>query len=311
MKTRNKLIQIFIILLITITFFLTTIYWVYSGRIVSPRFHTLENDKKRLGIFSYTDFGYSKPEEFSLSLQKTKLNGWIFLGKETSRCGVIVHHGFRGTRWGSLIYGSIFYPRCHVLVYDSRAHGNSEGEYTTLGAREKEDLIAISRWFMKQYHLQPKELILIGESMGAASVLLAESIHPGLIIADSPYSSFREIILERAQKKFDFAQALLVWPVMALAKWRAGFSDNDVNISKSLRNSRTPTIIYHSGTDTFTSPIHSRNIFLSIPHKNKLLFFTDWGAKHARSLHTNRKKYIEVLNRACQNRNFFLACLAK
>lgn len=80
----------------------------------------------------------------------------------------------------------------HFCSFDFSGSGRSDGEYTTFGLREQDDVNAIigSLDVTRQY----SRYILWGRSMGGAAIVLSQSrnLHPKVqcIILDSPFSSF-------------------------------------------------------------------------------------------------------------------------
>ena len=282
------------------------IVWFFSSKIINPEVRTLEEDRQKLGFKSYSDFGYDKPEEIEIVSGDLTLRGWFFKsGKQNSNCAVIAHHGFTSTRMGGLIYGSLFYPACSILVYDARAHGESDGNFITYGYYEKQDLKIVFEWLKKKTGLPASAMILIGESMGAAVILQAAGdLNPGLIIADSSYSDLTRIVEERADILYGWLASVFLDSAIMISESRAGFDFSRVSPLVSVEGLKSKVILIHSADDHYTSPLHSRDIFLAIPHDQKMVFFSDWGAKHARSLHSNEPRYRAAIKSAMTKLNF-------
>lgn len=58
-----------------------------------------------------------------------------------------------------------------ILMYDSRAHGESGGNQVTLGQLESQDLLQIVS-FVKQQGYAPHHIAIIADSLGAISTML-------------------------------------------------------------------------------------------------------------------------------------------
>src|SRR4029079_13698072 len=74
-----------------------------------------------------------------------------------------------------------------VIAYDSRAHGEAEGDACTYGYYEKRDLERVLD------RVEAKPIVVMGFSMGAAVALQAGAVDPRLtaVVAGSPFSALR------------------------------------------------------------------------------------------------------------------------
>lgn len=171
---------------------------------------------------------------------------------------IILFHGYRSMSrvdFGSVIrvYMDEGYS---VLLIDQRAHGKSEGKYIGFGALERMDVPVWVDYVEKTF--APKHIVLDGISMGAATVLMASSMDLGdkvrCIIADSAFSSPREIIANVAKKTYHVpehpAVDLIGWYAKKLAKY-------DINLSSEefVKQSRYPILFVHGKADSFV-PCH-------------------------------------------------------
>ena len=123
------------------------------------------------------------------------LKGWLFHANGARR-GLIVHlHGVADNRGSGVGIAQRFVPKGYdVFTYDSRAHGESEGEECRYGFYEKRDL---SRALDA---IRAEEAVLFGSSLGAAVALqaAAEDRRVRGVIAQSPFSDLETIARERA-----------------------------------------------------------------------------------------------------------------
>ena len=163
-------------------------------------------------------------------------------------------HGYRGTAERDMCGGFQLARAAgqNVLLIDQRAHGKSEGHSITFGIREKFDVCDWVCWARERFGAETK-ILLYGVSMGAATVLLASPLLEGQlcgVVADSPYSSPREII-EKVSRDEGFPPRL-AWPVIALgARIFGGFSPAGGNVADAVRQSSVPILIIHGEDDRF------------------------------------------------------------
>jgi len=83
-------------------------------------------------------------------------------------------------------------------------------------------------------------------------------------IAESPFSSFRDIGVGRVSGQFGgvpLLPAMLVGTSFQYARLRFGVDLNDVSPEEALKNSRTPLLLIHGTADSNIPIEHSRRLF--------------------------------------------------
>lgn len=168
-----------IILLALILFF--AFVFVVAYKMVTPPREITNWTPKDVGI-DYEDV--TIPTSDGLKLK----GWWIDRGSEKT---VIPLHGYTSSRWGFYItpmIESLAKNGYNVLAFDFRAHGESEGKYTTVGDKELIDLISAIDWLKKEKSSGAKRIGLVGYSMGAMVAIraLAEDERVCCAVADSP-----------------------------------------------------------------------------------------------------------------------------
>jgi fermentation-respiration switch protein FrsA (DUF1100 family) len=61
----------------------------------------------------------------------------------------------------------------NVLIFDFRAHGESGGQFTTFGDRERRDVLGAVRWVRAQHAGDAEKIYGVGASLGAAALIAA------------------------------------------------------------------------------------------------------------------------------------------
>ena len=135
----------------------------------------------------------------------------------------------------------------NLLLFDFRYLGESEGTYSTVGAKEVEDLLAAIR-FLKTRGIE--EVGVWGFSMGGAVGLMTIDKAPEIraVVSESSYASLTEMALQL------FRVPLLNYPIAYLigfwTKLFLGIDVRDVSPAEKIRNTTVPILITHSSTDT-------------------------------------------------------------
>ncbi|MHC1739534.1 MAG: alpha/beta hydrolase [Anaerolineaceae bacterium] len=146
------------------------------------------------------DLGLSSEEIQFRTKDGITLKGLWIPSKDSSHT-IIFLHGYRGTYDPDLKYVPAFHQHgFNVLVFNFRAHGNSGGHYTTLGALEIRDCLAAIEYACNRGSLV---IGLMGFSMGGRVALLTAPSSPkvnALISDGGPASlstAFRSDIMHR------------------------------------------------------------------------------------------------------------------
>ncbi len=222
-------------------------------------------------------------EEVSIkSGDRLKLCGKLYVQHENAPLQILVH-GYRGNACYDFSGGlpHALKTGCNALLIDQRAHGASEGKWTTLGIIERRDLV---KWinFANERFGEETPIILSGISMGAATVLMASNLNLPKnvkgIIADSPYTSPYEII-----KKVLKDRHRPVFPIMPMLSLGTalfcGFGLDDANVISAVRQTLIPILLIHGEDDRLVPCEMSRKIYPFIGTKRKRLV-TVPGAGH-------------------------------
>lgn len=119
-----------------------------------------------------------------------RLSGWWMPSPE-SRGTVVFLHGYTASKSQSLAVAPFLLDAGYsVLAFDFRAHGDSEGAYTTVGLVEAEDVRSAVAYLEGRADVDPARIALFGWSMGAAAALNAARDLPEVraVIADSGFA---------------------------------------------------------------------------------------------------------------------------
>ncbi|KRE51902.1 alpha/beta hydrolase [Paenibacillus sp. Soil724D2] len=147
----------------------------------------------------------ASPDEYGLHMENitfpsrsrdVQLDGWFlkspFAPTDAIPMTVIMSHGYAGTRLEKglpalALAKSIVEAGYHVLMFDFRNSGKSEGEITTVGFLEKQDVLGAIDWVQER---QPSKISLIGFSMGGSTSILAAAEERAVlgVITDSAFS---------------------------------------------------------------------------------------------------------------------------
>jgi len=201
------------------------------------------------------------------------LKGWMIAPLRTNGNTVVVFHGLGGNRLGMIGYGELLLAHGFVvLLPDARAHGASGGTLATYGLLERND---IRQWsdFLRSKTMAGC-VYGMGESMGAAQLLqsLAAGAQFCAVVAESPFSNFREIAYDRMGQPFHLGPWVgrtILRPVVEAAflraQWKYGLNLQQVSPEEALAKTHIPILLIHGQIDSNIPVRHSRRIHLHDP----------------------------------------------
>ena len=177
---------------------------------------------------------------------------------------VLLCHGYKGSGFGDFAYTAKFLHEngCRLLFIDQRCGGQSEGKYITFGAKEQWD---VQQWayYIAKRNKEKLPVYLYGESMGAASVLMASGHKlpkevKGLI-ADCGFRSMKGQLQDIAAGWFHLNRVdLLLLRVDLFCRLLGGFRMKDADTTNAMKTNKRPVLFFHGGKDSYVRPENTR-----------------------------------------------------
>ena len=207
------------------------------------------------------------------------LEGWYIRTTDSLPKGtVILFHGHGGSKSGVLCEAEGFRTLgYHTLLVDFRAHGNSEGNTSTIGYTEAEDVQLAYEYILKEK--KDSNIILWGISMGAAAITKAVNDYallPKKIILEMPYAS----ILQAAEGRI----RMMGVPPEPLARFitfwggvEHGFWAFDMKPFEFVKNINSPVLIQWGEKDNRVTRKEIDMIYSNIPVSKKLVTYSNSG----------------------------------
>ncbi len=197
---------------------------------------------------------------------------WLHPSMPNGSC-VIVLHGIADSRAGSAGFAPMFVTQGYaVLVPDSRAHGESGGEFVTYGLLEKYDVIHWAHWMTGQ---GCRKVYGLGESLGASILIQAAAVDPvfAAIVAECPFADLREMAEYRVRQFLRLPNfigtpvaKMVVTSGMFYANLVDGLDFRQVSPVRSISRTSTPILLIHGLDDSRTPPSQSQRLAAANPH---------------------------------------------
>ena len=228
-----------------------------------------------------TDFNVRAPDG-------VELRGWKVRPPSPNDDWVLLFHGVSDNRTGVLGAAEILLRHGYsVVMMDSRAHGESDGDMATYGWKERYDTVGITNALYATEKVS--HLYALGVSMGAAIALQSAAVESRIegVIAEDPLSNLREVSYDYTGLHWSpllgetlFRPAAMTG-MAALAK-AGGFNPDDVSPEKAVAARPFPILLI-CGTRDRTIPCrHAERIYRAARGPKELWIVQ--GAGHASAL---------------------------
>lgn len=217
---RHRTLKKWLLLLLTLVLLTPPLYVAGGAAIlsvsISPKRKAYDGDPLAAGVGAV-------PIQFQSATDDLTLKGFYLPGQKPQ--AIIMLHGLDGASWRG------YHPKLareyqqhgyHVLLYDMRGHGQSEGDALGLGWREGHDVKGAIQLLMDK-GIQPGNIGIHGSSYGGGTALIATSVNPevGAVVADCPFADFRLLINQELTRRTGFG-ALFSPAVVWVAHWQYG-----------------------------------------------------------------------------------------
>jgi alpha-beta hydrolase superfamily lysophospholipase len=215
-------------------------------------------------------------QETTVAGEGLNLTGWRCRATAGRRGTVVYLHGVGDNRTSGTGVVERFGRRgFDVVAYDSRAHGESEGEACTYGFFEKHDL------HRALDTVGPGPIVLVGTSLGGAVALqeAARDARVTAVVAVETFSDLRTVATERAP--FFFTSGVIE-RAFQLAEQEGGFRVDEVSPVVAAAGINVPVLLIHGTADSDTLPEHSRRVLAALAGPKRLILVP--GARHNEAL---------------------------
>jgi uncharacterized protein len=248
-----------------------------------PRFQTDDNPKR---------YGLEYEAVSFLTSDGLTLRGWFIPAASASlepsgkgemawnTCAtILVGHGYPFDKANILRHALFLHPRFHLLLFDFRYFGESDGGYTTAGLLETRDVHAAIDYVKSRDDVNPDRIGAMGFSMSASAFILTRHPDVKAIVADSPYATLEGVIA----RQFFFLPGFTKWPLVSMTRLYAwlflGVRVSDAAPAEVVRDLNTPLLIIHGDADSQIPLEHSQSIYTNADPDRTQLWIVP-GADH-------------------------------
>jgi uncharacterized protein len=261
---------------------------IYRREYTPEQTHKMENDR------NYLEATYgAEPITFPTSDGLT-LAG-LFIQRPNAKRVILMCHGYYLSKEYMKRYVALF-PEDSILLFDFRAHGQSEGNLISLGNLERNDVRAAVTFLHEQPATRDLPIIGVGLSMGGATLLgaAAQGVQFKALIIDSSFANLYEQVSNSFGLYTGLPKTIFMPVIVMMYEYLLGCSALEVSPMRDIAKINCPVLLIHSEDDatTFVGAVHK---LYSAAQEPKQLWLLE-HAKHGFILHEHPQEYAHYVH---------------
>ena len=286
-KHKRAIITALVVLLLI---YIVLVFMIANGVVQADRI-PLEDSPADYGV-SFENVNFSARDD-DLNLQ-----GWYLRGEQNLPAFILVHgvnvnrtaHGM--TQMAALLNEQGF----TVLLFDVRAHGESEGTRASGGWEERMDVLGAYDFLRSR---GVADVVVLGVSMGAGVASMAAAEEEGIqaLILDSSFSSVSDLMALEIAHATPFPgwfTPVFIPGIRIVAPLFYAVPIGKIQPRRKVRNLNYPVLLIHSDADSRIPISHSDTILENAPDGSQIWKISN--AAHARAFSTYPAEYIERIS---------------
>lgn len=207
------------------------------------------------------------------------LYGWLSTQPKANG-SVLLLHSIRGDR-RVMVDRAIFLGKLgyHTLCIDMQAHGESPGNYISLGLHESKDAAAGVHFLRQQFPGLPTAVI--GSSLGGAAALMADyqGRPPEAIVVEGVFGDVRTATKNRLAMRLGNWGRSLSPLLTGQTRIYLGCSAAGLSPIRSAEQVSVPVFVLVGQQDKHATPAEARQIYSALPNQAKQFWQVE-GAAH-------------------------------
>lgn len=242
---------------------------------------------------------------YTTSFDGLTLHGRFYQQEGAKRTMVLVHGWRGGWDYDFCLGGPWLYEEGYnLLVIDQRAQGESEGEYMSMGIKERKDCHTWLKWLEEHTDATKLPVYFMGISMGASTVLMASGEkmpdYVKGIIADCGYTTPYDMLFNYGHKVYRIPDFPLMRMFNQYCIKHADVDLKGYSTLDAMETNELPIYFIHGKGDTFVPCEMTLENYEACKSMKKLLLVED--APHGMSFLFDRDSYVKEAHA------FFDAC---
>jgi alpha-beta hydrolase superfamily lysophospholipase len=218
------------------------------------------------------------------------LAGWFVPARPASAQGVVLCcHGMSQNReqmlhWAESLWNGGF----HVLLFDFRAVGSSEGEKATGGVLEAEDVLGAVNYLASRADCAGLNIGALGFSMGGSAAILAAAEEPRIraVATHAAFATLDSAIAARCKFHFGPLGPIVDWGFKQVGRKHFHVQPEHINPVRVVSSlAPRPLLVLHGEKDPIIPPHNAYELY-NAAGEPKSLHFIEGGDHEPEHAHT-------------------------
>jgi fermentation-respiration switch protein FrsA (DUF1100 family) len=228
------------------------------------------------------------PERYGLAAEAVRiptthgltLGAWYVPAAQPTDRAVALFHGHTADRSQLLPYARFLSGQFNCLLVDFRNSGDSEGDRSSMGHFEADDVEAAVDWLRARGN---RRIGGLGVSMGGAALVRAAARNPliAAVVTDGTFDRLAHVVAQRARVRHYPLPGLVARAIVAEAGRRLGAPLTPDPVALVGRIAPRPVLIVHGERDATSAIANGHRLFAAANEPKEFLWLPD--AAHARS----------------------------
>lgn len=187
---------------------------------------------------------------------------------------------------------ALFQAHYNLLLFDFRAHGESEGRMTSFGWREQGDLEGALAFLGKQPEIPPRPYGVFGISMGGAVALMvsAKDERIGAVVVDSVHANLEESLGHHIRLLYRLPEIPFLFFISSAYRTWFGVWPRHMSPLHTIRHTSPRPVMLIAGDNDPRIPVKQTRRLFEAASKPKELWLVQ-GAGHLEALSREPETY--------------------
>jgi len=289
----NILVVLLLFVVLFMVFVSAVLLVIGPVMLLQPHRRTVEYYRKHTSILHPSDLGLPCEELSLRSPEGIELRGWLIRAPSAPKGTVLHLHGVSESRIAGLPLARRLHDRgFHIILYDSRRHGESGGTFCTYGFYEKHDASTVINSVLARPGFRPGKIGVFGNSMGAAVAIQLAALDPRIeaVVAESGFATLRTVFDDYQKRMIMLPWHYLRNIVIKRSEVLAHFKASAVSPLEAVKDVHVPLFVLHGTADDRIHYTYSEMVFRRA-HEPKQLWLIE-GATHSNMAVVGGEQYF-------------------
>ncbi|OGF68200.1 MAG: hypothetical protein A2Y62_05430 [Candidatus Fischerbacteria bacterium RBG_13_37_8] len=176
-----------------------------------------------------------------------KVSGWLLLNKNSKNKVILMVPGYNANKADLLNLGSKLYALGYsLLLIDLRGHGESDGDKSYMGIKEKDDIVASLTYIMNDNRLKANSVAIWADNVSAYAAVLAVERFPQvkLLLLNNIYPNPLLYLRKNIRLPFSVPERISDFFIFQNVKFILGLNPEEYDLNSVLSGMKGRSLVF-------------------------------------------------------------------